>query len=139
MFHSDLIEHRERKRQVIAFEDLQFGSIAPMDIDGCIEYKDRAVVFMEYKLKGASMPQGQRLCLERLANDVEKAGRVSMVLLCEHEVIDPMEDVNAGRAMVKAVYYKGQWHKGDGSDVKGYIVRFLNFIQKNNKKNKINY
>lgn len=128
MYHSDLVQHRDRMRQIIAFEDLKFGSITPMDIDMCIEYHDKAVIFCEYKYRDAEMPYGQQLCLRRLADDIEKAGKESAVLLCEHDVENTTEDVKAGEAIVKAIYYKNKWYKGDGSTVKQYVVRFLEHV-----------
>lgn len=125
MFYSDLVKHRKRMKQLICFDGLTFGSITPMDIDLCIEYHDKAVIFCEYKLRGCKMPRGQRLCLERLANNCDTAGKLSVVMLCEHEVQDTDEDVKAEEAEVKAVYYKGRWYIGDGDNVKGYLMRVI--------------
>ena len=130
MFHSDLVQHRQRMKQLICFDGLDYGSITPMDIDGVIEYHDKAVVFLEYKLRGCSMPTGQRLCLERLTDDVNKAGRVGCALLAEHEVYDTDEYVVAGDAIVKSVYWKGKWHRSDGSTVSEYVERFIEYVNK---------
>ena len=130
MFHSDLVQHRKRMKQLITFDGLDFGSITPMDIDGVIEYHDKAVILLEYKLKGCNMPDGQRLCLERLSDDCAKAGKISCVLLAEHETYDADEDVRAGEAIVKRIYWKSIWHKADGSTVGEYIERILEYVEK---------
>ncbi len=129
MYHSDLVQHRDRMRQIICFDDLDFGNITPMDIDGVIEYHDKAVVFFEYKLKGCKMPTGQRLCLERLTDDVAQTGRIACALLAEHEVYDTDSDVVAGEAIVKSIYWKGHWHRSDGSTVSEYLERFIDFVK----------
>lgn len=126
-FHDGVI-HTKRIKQVIKFEDLRFGNIHPTDIDGCIEYQNRAVIFLEYKLKDFNMPAGQKLCLERLTDDEEKAGKEAITLLCEHNVFDVDEPVEAGKAIVKSIYYHGKWHDGDGETVKRYIQRFIRYI-----------
>lgn len=128
MYHSDLVKHRDRMRQIICFDGLRFGSITPMDIDMCIEYHDKAVIFCEYKLAGCKMPEGQQLCLRRLADDVQAAGKMGVVLLCEHNVVDTSEDVRAEDAQVTALYYKNKWYRG-GSTVGDYVRRIINKIK----------
>ena len=130
MFHSDLVQHRDRMKQLICFDGLDFGNITPMDIDGCIEYHDKAVILLEYKLKGCTMPAGQKLCLERLVNDVDKAGKVACALLVEHEVYNADEDVVAGDGIVKMIYWKGRWHRSDGSTVSEYLERFIEYVDR---------
>lgn len=98
-----------RCRQLIEFRHLKFGNITPMDMDGLLEYHDKAYIFFEYKLEGATMPKGQRQALERLADDCEKAGKDAVVFLCEHTETDPRRIVDAGSALVKRTYYKHQW------------------------------
>ena len=130
MYHSDLVKHRDRMKQIICFDGLDFGSITPMDIDGVVEYHDKAVVFLEYKLKGCKMPTGQRICIERLVNDVCKAGKVGCALLAEHEVYNADDDVVAGNAIVKSVYWSGNWHDSDGSTVSEYLERFIEYVDR---------
>ena len=43
------IMHAERAKQLNDFNGLQYGNITPTDIDGVIDYKDRAMVFLEIK------------------------------------------------------------------------------------------
>lgn len=129
-FHDGVI-HTKRIKQVIAFDDLRWGNIHPTDIDGCIEYKDKAVILLEYKLQGYEMPLGQRLCLERLAHDIELAGKQAVVLLCEHTTYDTNEPVQAGASHVKALYFKGKWTNGDGQNAKQYVERFINYVKEN--------
>lgn len=130
MYHSDLVKHRDRMKQIICFDGLDFGSITPMDIDGVVEYHDKAVVFLEYKLKGCKMPTGQRVCIERLVNDVCRAGKVGCALLAEHEVYNADDDVVAGDAIVKSVYWSGNWHDSDGSTVSEYLERFIEYVDR---------
>lgn len=117
-----------RIKQVIVFDGLQYGSITPTDIDGCIEYKDKAVIFLEYKYIGNRMPDGQRLCLERLADDVRMSGREAVVMLCEHDVDDVREPVDAGTSEVVAMYYGGKWHKRNRDTVDVEVGRFLRYV-----------
>ena len=118
----------DRIKQVIVFDGLQYGSITPTDIDGCIEYKDKAVIFLEYKYVGNRMPDGQRLCLERLADDVQMSGREAVVMLCEHEISDVNEPVDAETSGVVSMYYCGKWHKRNRDTVGHEIEKFLSFV-----------
>lgn len=103
-----IIQNRQRARQIIDFSGLQYGKITPTDLDGLIEYQNKAFIFYEFKFGNADLPYGQKLALERLANrikDVEVA-----VLVCEHNTEDPNEDINAGNAIVRNIFYRGKWY-----------------------------
>lgn len=100
-----VIKNPERCRQLIEFRHMLFGDIAPMDVDAMIEYKGMAYLFYEFKLDGATMPYGQRLALERLADDCTSAGKKAVVFLCEHHEEDARKIVDAGNAIVKSVYF----------------------------------
>lgn len=129
-FHSRGAPLTKRIKQVISFDGMRYGTITPTDIDLCIEYHDKAVVLLEYKLKGYGMPKGQRICLERIANDIERSGREATVMLCEHDVADVNQPVKGGDARVKAIYYKHQWHWSDGKSVNRHIERFLGYVDR---------
>lgn len=131
-FHDGVI-HTKRIKQVIKFEDLKFGNMYPTDIDGCIEYKDKAVIFLEYKLKDFNMPVGQKLCLERLTDAIRESGREAVALLCEHNVFDVNAPVEAGKAIVKSIYYNSKWHDADGQSVRQYVERFIKYIDRREK------
>lgn len=130
MMHSGGVIQCGRIHQVIQFEGLRFGSITPTDIDAVVEYDDKAVILMEFKLKGNEMPYGQKLCLERIAKDIDMAGRLAVVLLCEHEVYDVSKPVIAKDARVKEFYYRGKWNDADGSTVERYISGFMKYAKR---------
>ena len=104
------IQYRNRAKQIIDFSGIRFNNITPTDIDGVIDYHDRAFVFLEMKLDGAEMPYGQQLCLERMVNAIQKSGRDACALLCRHDKRNPDEDVQAAETCVERVYWKGAWH-----------------------------
>lgn len=62
------IENRNRARQIIDFSGLQYGKITPTDIDGLIEYHDKAILLLEFKYADAEMPRGQKVALERMCD-----------------------------------------------------------------------
>ena len=37
-------QHPERAKQNICFEGIKYGNITPTDIDGCIDYKNKATI-----------------------------------------------------------------------------------------------
>jgi len=60
-----LINHPKRAKQIISFEGMERRrGIIPTDIDGFIDYKGGVFVYMEAKLVGADVPDGQRWALE---------------------------------------------------------------------------
>lgn len=100
---------RDRAKQLIDYDSLSFGKMHPTDIDGIIEYRDRAYLIFEYKLKGKALDKGQELCLERMTNDFRKAGKIAAAIVCDHYVEDTDQDVVAGDAIIRKVYVNGVW------------------------------
>ena len=99
------IKHVERMRQAFIFEDVSSDGIGMTDVDGLIEYKDRAYVFLEMKYREKDVPIGQKLALERLVKDSEKAGKLAIAIVAEHEVYDCNEPVFVKNCVVREVYY----------------------------------
>ena len=125
------IQFRERARQINDFSGLRYGNITPTDIDGVIEYRDMALIFFEVKHRDKEMPYGQKLALERLADNNQRAGKPSTVLVCRHKNDDPGEDVNVANTIVSDFYYSGIWYKGGGRTAKEVTDSFLRFVGKN--------
>lgn len=124
-----VILNADRCRQLIEFRGLKFGNITPMDMDGLMEYHDKAYIFFEYKLEGAFMPRGQKIALQRLADDCEKAGKEAVVFLCEHKEKDPHRIVDAGSAIVKCTYYRHKWAIEDSPrTVRERAEKFLKYV-----------
>lgn len=81
-------------RQLIDFKGLELdGGIYPTDIDGLIELRNREYIILEVKHRGAAVPYGQRLAIERVA------------IICEHQVDDPDKPVVAAYCKVREIYY----------------------------------
>lgn len=133
-----VILNADRMRQLIEFRSLKVGTITPMDVDGLLEYHDKAYIFFEYKLEGATMSAGQRVALERMADDCQKAGKEAVVFLCEHSVHDTRKIVDAGDAIVKRVYYKHRWiAENQRRTVKDRMMNFLEYVDKKGESNDI--
>lgn len=108
-----VIHNRERGKQIIDFSDLRYGNITPTDIDGGIDWHNRAWVFTEYKTKGNEMPFGQRLFYERLCDDLSTI-KPTIVLEAYHEE-PPTNDIGAGTCLVSRYYYRGSWRVPNGT------------------------
>ena len=106
------INNKKRARQINGFKDLLYGKITPTDIDGLIEYKNKAYIFLEVKYNDADLPFGQRLALERLVKDTS-INKKSMVIICEHNVEDPEISVDVSSTKVRELYMYNElkWRK----------------------------
>jgi hypothetical protein len=104
------IRHRERAKQLRDFSGLQFGRITPTDIDGVIEFRDKLYVFIEYKIEGAPMDFGQRLCFERMTRRLTNGGCHAYAIVAEHNT-SVYSDIDAANAIVKEVCAGGKWHE----------------------------
>ena len=102
------IRHKKRAKQIIDFKGLIDGKMMPTDIDAVIEYKNKAYVFIEVKHIEAKLPFGQKLALERLVKDTEKAGKKSIAFVVVHET-KADEDVDLGECNIRRYFFEGQW------------------------------
>ena len=57
------ILYPERRQQIIDFGGLRYGNSTPTDIDGFIEYKDKARVLIEIKYRDNPISNGKLLRL----------------------------------------------------------------------------
>lgn len=98
------IFNRGRAQQQNKFSGLRYGNITPTDIDGLIEYHNRAYIFIEVKYLDACLPFGQKLALERLVKDLGKAGKPAIAIVAEHNIHNVDEDVPAAECRVREFY-----------------------------------
>lgn len=124
------IQFRDRARQINDFSGLRYGNITPTDIDGFIEYHNNAMVFYEIKYGNKKVPYGQELSFMRLADNNQKAGTPSTVLVCRHNISDPEQDVNVAETIVSDIYYAGRWYEDGTRTAKQVTDSFLQFAEK---------
>jgi len=116
---------RNRARQIKDFSGLLFGNITPTDIDGLIEYHGRAYVIIELKFNDRQVPFGQKLALERLTDDLEKAGKQSLCIIAKHNTINPRDAIDVANATVSEYRFRLQWRNDNTGTVKNLVKRFL--------------
>lgn len=94
-------------RQLVKFTDLVFKrGITPTDIDGLIEFDDKAFVLLELKYGDTPMPYGQQLAIERLISAIENGGKPATAIIATH---NESGDINAAECEVVKVWVKGRW------------------------------
>lgn len=97
------IRNVERKQQINNFKDIRYGNITPTDIDGIIEYKDKAYIIFEIKYGNTKLPYGQRLAIQRLVVDIGKANKKVLAIIAEHHVDNTQQQVDASSCDVREV------------------------------------
>lgn len=97
----------DRAKQLVNFKGLNIGKITPTDIDGVIEYKNKAYVFVEVKYKDKELPFGQRLALERLIKDTS-INKQSIAIVCEHSVDDAEQQIEMANCKVRELYLSSE-------------------------------
>lgn len=98
------IHNRERGRQIIDYSGVRYGRITPTDIDGFFEQHNDAFVFYEMKYGDAMLPQGQLKALVRLVNACWNAGMKAALIIGQHDVANPDDDIRADAVPVRGVY-----------------------------------
>ena len=102
------IKHRDFASQIRDFSGLRFGNITPTDIDGLIDYKDKAWILFELKFAGGEMPFGQRLALELITDNLARL-KPTICFIAEHET-EPPNDINSANTTVVMFRHKREWH-----------------------------
>ena len=102
--NDNLIEYPDRIKQTCNFTGLVYGKITPTDIDGCIEYKNKAYVFIEVKTGAKEPPFGQKLALERLVRDTAGKNKTSVAIIVEHDKLDCKDDIMVADCLVRSFY-----------------------------------
>lgn len=118
------IQYHNRIKQVIDFTGLRIGTITPTDIDGYVDYHNKAAIVFEYKHKSATLSEGQRIALERIINNFQRAGKIAALFLCRHNQ-PPWEDIKGADAIVERIYFQGHWYPGKGLTAKQQEEKFI--------------
>ena len=108
-----IINHPERAKQLISFEGMERRrGIIPTDIDGFIDYSGKVFVYMEAKLVGADVPDGQRWALERAVQSHDQVkgkegerGHKACAILFRHNT-NQEEDIIVKDQCVEKCYFK---------------------------------
>jgi len=117
------IIHRGYAIQVRDFSGLRYRNITPTDIDALIDFANKAFIFIEVKHGEIRLPFGQRLALERLVDNLEKAGKLSFALIASHNTD---KDIDFAKCIVKECRYKRRWTNiKEEITVKQAIDKFL--------------
>lgn len=121
-----LINNHNYMSQVCDFTGLQWGTIYPTDIDGLIDYHNKAWIVLEFKHGSKECPYGQRLALERLVDDLQKSGKEALGLIARH---DTSGDIKCADCIVDEWRFHGEWKKTDsGISVKNSLDQFIKLI-----------
>jgi len=131
------INHRDRAKQINDFQGLLYGrngTITPTDVDGLIEYENKAYVIIEIKSKDHNTKEwfekvnGQRIALERLTDDLTKAEKPAICILASHNIEDPEYDVNVATTTPIAYRRNKKWTWCKNCTTKEVIDKFIRCI-----------
>jgi hypothetical protein len=118
------IANHRRVRQAVVFENLSIGAT---DLDGIIEYQELCYVLFELKYKDAPLPEGQRLALVRLCDDLTRA-KPTLLIVASHDT-PPGQDIDAASAVVSKYRYRRRWYEPRSPiTVKDLADRFLTSV-----------
>lgn len=119
------VRFRERHAQAINYKGLCYGQITPTDLDGLIDFGNRAFVLLEFKTREAPFLDGQRKALMRCV-DALAQWRRAILIMVRHDV-PAFLDIPAAEQQVDTCYLgKGRWEPNvRGETVRDRIDRFL--------------
>jgi len=122
------ITNYKRIKQVVDFTGLCQG-FTPTDIDGLIEFRDKAYVFIEIKTGNAPLPFGQKLAIERLVRDTGKEKK-SIGIVASHNIYNSRMNIIAAECIVRNIYSSEdlQWRDVHGICLRDCIRWFISQI-----------
>ena len=129
---SDLIKNRDRAKQLMAFDDMQYGRCRPTDVDISIDFQGRTFVLGE--LKGNNMPLtlGQKIHLEGIVKAIRAGGKVAYAFLAHHDTPECEHDVRVAEAVPHKVFNGKEWFTPEQTSVHS----LLQTIHKEHKENR---
>lgn len=125
---SELIVNREKAKQLLAFDGMQYGRCRPTDIDFSFDVGGKVFVFGEVKTYGKDLTVGQRLHLQFLCDALAAGGKQAIALFATHSTPNADHDVRVAECDVKKVYFggsKGKWAKVENQNVDNYLKEYL--------------
>lgn len=126
--NGSLIRNRKYAAQIREFSGMKFGTIIPTDVDGLIEYHNKAFVIIETKHKEAELPRGQKVALEVLCDTIEKDRR-AILIVASHE---SNGDIDVATTDVIEYRFRGHWHtKYNPQTTRQLVERFINWVDGN--------
>ena len=111
-----MIYNRERAKQLIDFDGMKWGRCRPTDLDFSLDIGGRYFVFVELKVEGVPLSQGQRIHLEHLVDSIVEGGREAVAIFAHHNVVNWEDDIIAAESKPVQYYYGGRWHSLEGRD-----------------------
>lgn len=104
------IAYRDRKKQIITFENLRYGNITPTDIDCTLDYHGDVFAFVEVKYGDTEIKDGQRMYLENVVNGLSDGGCEAAAFVVSHNIENVNDDIDAADCIVRMVYTKRKWY-----------------------------
>ena len=103
------IRYPARSTQLIDFSGVRFGNATPSNVDGLLEIKGKLFVVLEYKHTSAQkIPLGQRMMIERLADQLGVGDCCSIAIIATHDA--PVgKEIDGANAVVCEIRWKGKW------------------------------
>lgn len=115
--------NKEAARTLRNFSGMRWGKVTPTDIDGFVEFGDKAFVVVEAKYKDSPIPYGQGLALERLCDAISEP-RKTLLVICSHDAAVGQE-IDLATCQVTRYKSQGRWRDGPtGLTVKALIDKF---------------
>lgn len=102
-----VIRNKKFALQVNNFVNLRYGNITPTDIDGLIEFRNKAYVIIEIKHANYVLSEhnGQRLAIERLTDDLQEK-KPTLALIARH---NENGDIDVAFCEVSEYRWKHKW------------------------------
>ena len=107
MNQSKLVQNRDRAKQLLAFDGMQYGKCRPTDVDLSVDFQGNMFVFAELKGKGVQLTLGQRIHLTGLVDAITAGGKQAVAILAHHDTPDTEHDVHCAESIVHSAYYGG--------------------------------
>jgi hypothetical protein len=131
-----MIKHYNRIKQILDFRNIGNSKIHPSDIDAILEFDNKYLIIFECKLKGVSVPLGQKILFERIVDCWQKTNGEAFIVYCEHNTSTD-EVITMHNSTVVNVYHNKK-NENRNENLKQFLIKLANHYKITKLKNALN-
>ena len=131
-----MIKHYNRIKQVLDFRNIGNSKIHPSDIDAILEFDNKHLIIFECKLRGVSVPIGQKILFERIVDCWQNTNGEAFIVYCQHDT--PIDEVITMHNSTVINVYHNKKNEKRNENLKQFLIKLANHYKITKLKNALN-
>lgn len=119
-----LIKNNNLFRQRIFWGDMDFFGLTFTDIDACMNFFEKIIIFIEVKVFGKQLSYAQKKAFEAICNNLKID---SIFILANHKQKDYTQNISLKECTVNSYYYKKRWVQKDNINLADFLEKVTKY------------